>query len=73
MKLIKCRVTNFHSMKDSGDIEAGDVAALIDVNESGKMNLLLPLWRLKTAREGELRPTSDLDCFGDHEHFRPMI
>lgn len=36
MKLIKYRVTNFRSVKDSGDIDAGDVAALIGVNESGK-------------------------------------
>lgn len=59
MKLIKYRVTNFRSVKDSGDIEAGDVAALIGVNESGKTNLLLPLWKLNPAREGEIQPTSD--------------
>lgn len=59
MKLVKYRVTNFRSVKDSGDIEAGDVAALIGVNESGKTNLLLPLWKLNPAREGEIQPTSD--------------
>lgn len=59
MKLIKYRVTNFRSVKDSGDIEADDVAALIGVNESGKTNLLLPLWKLNPAREGEIQPTSD--------------
>jgi len=59
MKLIKYRVTNFRSVKDSGDIEAGSVAALIGVNESGKTNLLLPLWKLNPAREGEIQPTSD--------------
>jgi energy-coupling factor transporter ATP-binding protein EcfA2 len=59
MKLIKYRVTNFRSVKDSGDIDAGDVAALIGVNESGKTNLLLPLWKLNPAREGEIQPTSD--------------
>lgn len=59
MKLIKYRVTNFRSVKDSGEIEAGDVAALIGVNESGKTNLLLPLWKLNPAREGEIQPTSD--------------
>jgi energy-coupling factor transporter ATP-binding protein EcfA2 len=36
-----------------------DVTALIGVNESGKSNLLVPLWKLKPAREGEIRPTSD--------------
>ena len=59
MKLIKYRVTNFRSVKDSGEIEAGDVAALIGVNESGKTNLLLPLWKLNPAREGDIQPTSD--------------
>lgn len=59
MKLIKFRVTNFRSVKDSGDIDANDVAALIGVNESGKTNLLLPLWKLNPAREGEIQPTSD--------------
>lgn len=59
MRLIKYRVTNFRSVKDSGEIEAGDVAALIGVNESGKTNLLLPLWKLNPAREGEIQPTSD--------------
>lgn len=59
MQLIKYRVTNFRSVKDSGEIDAGDVAALIGVNESGKTNLLLPLWKLNPAREGEIQPTSD--------------
>lgn len=43
MRLIKYRVTNFRSVKDSGEIEVSDVGALIGVNESGKTNLLLPL------------------------------
>ena len=59
MKLIKYRVTNFRSVKDSGEIEADNVAALIGVNESGKTNLLLPLWKLNPAREGGIQPTSD--------------
>jgi hypothetical protein len=32
---------------------------MIGVNESGKTNLLLPLWKLKPAREGDLVPVSD--------------
>ncbi len=59
MKLLKFKVTNFRSVKDSGWIELDDVTALIGVNESGKSNLLLPLWKLKPAREGVLHPTSD--------------
>lgn len=59
MKLIKYRVTNFRSVKDSGWIDAGNVTALIGVNESGKTNLLIPLWKMNPAQEGELQPTAD--------------
>lgn len=59
MRLLRYRVTSFRSVADSGWIDADDVTALIGVNESGKSNLLLPLWKLKPAREGEIRPTSD--------------
>jgi len=59
MKLKQFRVTNFRSVQDSGWIEAERVTALIGVNESGKTNLLLPLWKLKPARDGEIQPTSD--------------
>ena len=59
MKLTKFRVTNFRSVDDSGWIEVDAVTALIGVNESGKTNLLLPLWKLNPAHEGEILPTSD--------------
>ncbi len=59
MKLKQFRVTNFRSVEDSGWIEADRVTALIGVNESGKTNLLLPLWKLNPARDGEIQPTSD--------------
>lgn len=59
MRLVKFKVQSFRSVTDSGWIEADQVTALIGVNESGKTNLLLPLWKLNPAREGEIRPTSD--------------
>ena len=59
MKLTRFRVTNFRSVKDSGWVDVDDVTALIGVNESGKTNLLLPLWKLNPARDGEIQPTSD--------------
>lgn len=59
MRLLKFKVTNFRSVVDSGWIDAERVTALIGVNESGKTNLLLPLWKLNPAQEGEIRPTSD--------------
>ena len=43
MKLIKFKVTNFRSVTDRGWIDASDVTALIEENEAGKTNLLLPL------------------------------
>lgn len=59
MKLTRFKVTNFRSVDDSGWIEVDDVTALIGVNESGKTNLLLPLWKLNPARDGEIQQTSD--------------
>ncbi|MEM9046017.1 MAG: hypothetical protein AAGC81_15115 [Pseudomonadota bacterium] len=59
MKLNRFRVTDFRSVDDSGWLDVDDVTALIGVNESGKTNLLLPLWKLKPARDGEIQPTSD--------------
>ncbi|MGO1081116.1 AAA family ATPase [Inquilinus sp. CA228] len=59
MRLIKFKVTNFRSVIDSDWIETEQVTALVGVNESGKTNLLLPLWKLNPAREGDIKPTSD--------------
>lgn len=59
MKLSKFKVTNFRSVADSGWLDVDNVTALIGVNESGKTNLLLPLWKLKPAQDGEIQPTSD--------------
>ncbi len=59
MRLVRFRVTNFRSVVDSGWLDAEQVTALVGVNESGKTNLLLPLWKLNPAREGDIRPTSD--------------
>lgn len=59
MKLKKFRVQNFRSVEDSGWIEADDVTALIGINESGKTNLLLPLWKLNPAKDGEINLVAD--------------
>jgi len=58
-KLRRFRVTNFRSVDDSGWVEVDDVGALIGTNESGKTNILLPLWKLNPAKEGAIHPTSD--------------
>ncbi|UYV17622.1 ATP-binding protein [Halomonas qaidamensis] len=60
MKLKRFRVTNFRSVTDSGWIDASDVTALIGENESGKTNLLLPLWKLNPSGGGEISPLDDM-------------
>lgn len=59
MQLIKFRVENFRSVEDSGWINVGRIGAFIGVNESGKTNLLTPLWKLNPAHDGEIQATSD--------------
>ena len=59
MQLTRFKVTNFRSVVDSGWVEVERVTAFIGINESGKTNLLLPLWKLNPARDGEIVPTSD--------------
>ena len=59
MQLIGYRVTNFRSVDDSGWINTDLVTSLIGVNESGKTNLQIPLWKLNPAQEGEIHPNSD--------------
>jgi recombinational DNA repair ATPase RecF len=55
VRLIRFRVRDFRSVVDSDWIEVERVTALIGVNEPGKTNLLLPLWKLDPAREAEIR------------------
>ncbi len=57
--LTRFRVSNFRSVSDSGWLKLDNVTALIGVNESGKTNLLLPLWKLNPASGGEIEPVSD--------------
>lgn len=60
MRLVSFRVTEFRSVNDSGWIDAEDVTALIGTNESGKTNILLPLWKLNPADEGAIDLKADL-------------
>ena len=54
LKLSKYKVTNFRSVMDSGWIDCDDVTTLVGINEAGKSNLLLALWKFNPARtEGE--------------------
>ena len=62
MTLKQFRVQNFRSVMDSGWIDCDNITSLIGINEAGKSNLLLALWKLKPARtEGE----SKIDALHD--------
>lgn len=60
MKLLKYKVENFRSVENSGWIDCDDVTTLVGINESGKSNLLLALWKLNPAREGAIDLLHDL-------------
>lgn len=60
MILKRFRVTNFRSVIDSGWINCDSVTTLVGINESGKSNILLALWKLNPARGGEIDPLHDL-------------
>ncbi len=72
MRLKRYHVWNFRSVDDSGPIEVDDVTALIGTNESGKTNLLLPLWKLKPAKDGEISPMADFPRkrFNDYRNLK---
>ncbi|WP_392338901.1 AAA family ATPase [Loktanella salsilacus] len=59
LTLKRYRVSHFRSVSDSGWLSVDNVTALVGVNESGKTNLLLPLWKLNPASGGAIQPTSD--------------
>jgi AAA15 family ATPase/GTPase len=58
-KLINFQITNFRSITDSGIIEIDNTTCLVGVNESGKTNLLLGLWKLNPANNEPIVPLSD--------------
>lgn len=58
--LKRCKVENFRSVQDSGWIDCDTVTTLVGINEAGKSNLLLALWKLNPAREGKIDILHDL-------------
>lgn len=78
MKLLKYRVTNFRSVKDSGWINCDDVTTLVGINEAGKSNLLLALWKLNPASGGNIdilhdMPVSELSVLRSKADTTPFI
>src|SRR5690606_38415640 len=60
MILKKYKVENFRSVLDSGWIDCDNVTTLVGINEAGKSNLLLALWKLNPAREGNIDILHDM-------------
>lgn len=49
MRLLKYKVNKFRSVKETEWIETDQWTCFVGVNESGKTNLLLPLWKFNPA------------------------
>ena len=60
MKLKRYKVENFRSILDSGWVDCDNVTTLVGINEAGKSNLLLALWKLNPAREGNIDILHDM-------------
>ena len=61
MKLTRFKVKNFRSIDDSTWVDVNDITNIIGVNESGKSNILLALWKLNPATDdGKINLLADL-------------
>ena len=60
MILKRYKVENFRSVLDSGWIDCDNVTTLVGINEAGKSNLLLALWKLNPARDGKIDILHDM-------------
>lgn len=60
MTLKRFRVTNFRSVMDSGWIDCDDITTLVGINEAGKSNVILALWKLNPVRDGEIDLLHDM-------------
>lgn len=60
MKLKRYIVFDFRSVKNSGWVDCDDVTTLVGVNESGKSNMLLALWKLNPVRDGKIDILHDM-------------
>ncbi|EHI55002.1 hypothetical protein HMPREF9333_01849 [Johnsonella ignava ATCC 51276] len=60
LKLKKARVMNFKSVRDSGWIDFDEITTLVGVNEAGKSNILVALWKLNPAKDGAIVFSDDM-------------
>ncbi len=68
MELLKFRVTKFRSVQDSGWIDVDKITEFIGTNESGKTNILLPLWKLNPSTGGEIDELADIPRSEYHQY-----
>ena len=61
MKLIKVRITDFQSIRDSNEFDIGNATCLVGKNEAGKTALLKALYRLNPVlvEDGDFDVTDD--------------
>jgi len=60
MHFKKFRVEKFRSIMDSSWIDCDNVTNIVGVNEAGKSNLLLALWKFRPANGGDINLLKDL-------------
>jgi len=53
-------VYHFRSIKESGWVECSNRTTLVGVNESGKTNMLLALWKFNPVRDGKIDVLHDM-------------
>ena len=61
MRLLRYKVNKFRSVKGTEWIDIDKLACLVGLNESGKTNLLLPLWKFNPADDA-----TKIDMFYDY-------
>ena len=61
MRLLKYKVNKFRSVKNTEWIEMDQCSCFVGANESGKTNLLLPLWKFNPAAHA-----TSIDPFSDY-------
>ena len=61
MRLTSVRVTDFQSVRDSGDFEIGDITCLVGKNEAGKTAILKALYKLNPIVDEDGAYETDTD------------
>lgn len=60
MNLIAFKINKFRSIEETKWIDINDITNIIGVNESGKSNILLALWKFNPVNDGLIDLITDL-------------